>query len=112
MSNSERKTDVLVLGATGFTGRLIVKYLATHPQKEYFTLGLGARSEPKLKQLVEELGVAAKVDALVNVDVKNPASVEQAVKSTRVVINVVGPYWLYGTPVVEYVFSNPRRYLS
>jgi short subunit dehydrogenase-like uncharacterized protein len=109
MSNAERKVDVLVLGATGFTGRLIAQYLATHSQKQLFVLGLGARSEEKLKQVVDELGIANKVDEFVNVDVKDKASVERAVKRTRVVINVVGPYWHYGTPVVEYVHPGLGR---
>ena len=109
MSNADRKVDVLVLGATGFTGRLIAQYLATHKQKQLFVLGLGARSETKLKEVVAELGIADKVDEFVNVDVKDRASVERAVKRTRVVINVVGPYWHYGTPVVEYAQSRSRK---
>ena len=59
--------------------------------------------------MVEELGIADKVDEFVNVDVKDKASVERAVKRTRVVINVVGPYWHYGTPVVECVHPRSRK---
>ncbi|TEB38155.1 hypothetical protein FA13DRAFT_1657074 [Coprinellus micaceus] len=112
MSNAERKVDVLVLGATGFTGRLIAQYLATHSQKQLFVLGLGARSEEKLKQVADELGIANKVDEFVNVDVKDKASVERAVKRTRVVINVVGPYWHYGTPVVDACVRNQVHYVD
>lgn len=112
MSNSEQKLDILILGATGFTGRLISKYLATHAQKRLFVLGLGARSEGKLKQLVDELGISDKVDDLVNVNVQDKESIEQAVKRTRVVLNVVGPYWLYGTPVVDACVRNGVHYVD
>ncbi|KAI6099936.1 hypothetical protein EDD16DRAFT_1657074 [Pisolithus croceorrhizus] len=37
--------DILLLGATGYTGRLITRYLAAHPQRETFTFGIAARSE-------------------------------------------------------------------
>lgn len=100
---ADATNDVLVLGATGFVGRLITRYLCSHRQRKLFRLALAARSEEKLKKLVEEENVGEKVDELVTVDVTDPASVERAVRKARVVINAVGPYWLYGTPVVEYV---------
>jgi hypothetical protein len=104
----QAKKDILLLGATGFMGRIITKYLCTHVQKELFTVALGARSPDKLEQMVKELGVKEKVDEFVKVDVGSPESVERAVENARVVINVVGPYWTWGTPVVAYVvgFDN------
>jgi len=103
------KSDILILGATGFTGKLITSYLSTHPQRSQFSLALGARSPPKLKALVEKLNLSNSV-RLVQVDVTDQADVERAVRSTRVVINTVGPYWLWGTPVVRYVFQQFIKY--
>jgi len=94
------KTDILVLGATGFTGVLITRYLAAHPQRSHFTLAIGARSTQKLGKLVEELNLPSSVK-LVHVDVTRAHEVETAVRGSRVVINTVGPYWLWGTPVVR-----------
>ncbi|KAF5363351.1 hypothetical protein D9756_000263 [Leucocoprinus leucothites] len=95
------KTDLLVLGATGFTGRLITRYLSVHPQRSGFTFAVGARSSPKLKALLEDLNLQNDdTIGLVQVDVTKPVEIEKAVKSTRVVINTVGPYWRWGTPVV------------
>ena len=96
------KSDILVLGATGFTGALTTRYLAAHPQRQHFTLAIGARSQQKLKKLVQDLNLSSSVK-LVQVDVTNEDELEAAVKNTRVVINVVGPYWRWGTPVVRCV---------
>jgi len=96
------KTDILLLGATGFTGGLIARYLSFHPQRTQFTLAFGGRSEKKLAQVVNSLGLNDDV-GLVQVDIANEDDVERVVKSARVVINAIGPYWSHGTPTVRYV---------
>lgn len=101
------KSDILLLGATGYTGGLITRYLSAHPQRSQFTLALGARSPQKLNKLVQDLDLPESVKT-VQVDVTKPDEVDAAVKGARVVINTVGPYWLWGTPVVRYALSHPR----
>ncbi|KAF8167524.1 Saccharopine dehydrogenase-domain-containing protein [Crassisporium funariophilum] len=105
------KSDLLVLGATGFTGKLITRYLSAHPQRSQFKLAIGARSPKKLRELVEALDLPASV-GLVQVDVTNDEEVERAVRGTRVVINTVGPYWLWGTPVVRACVRNGVHYVD
>jgi short subunit dehydrogenase-like uncharacterized protein len=94
------KVDIVVFGATGFTGRLITEYLAAHPQRNSFTLGVAARSAERLNKVVSDLGLSNQDIKLVTVDVMNPKSVDAAVQHARVIINTVGPYWSWGTPVV------------
>ncbi|TFK25673.1 saccharopine dehydrogenase [Coprinopsis marcescibilis] len=106
------RTDILLLGATGFAGRLIAHYLATHPQRSYFSLGLAARSLPKLRAIVQELGAAGQDIRQVELDVTDPASLDRAIKSTRVVINTVGPFWTWGTPVVRACVKNNVHYVD
>jgi short subunit dehydrogenase-like uncharacterized protein len=95
------KTDLLVLGATGFTGRLIIRYLSHHPQRSAFTFAIGARSPTKVKTLLQDLGLQDSSIDFVQVDVTSKTQVENAVENARVVINTVGPYWRWGTLVVE-----------
>lgn len=86
----------------GFTGVLIAEYLATHPQRDQFSLILAGRSANKLASLAATLKlVEAEGVQLQVVDVEDHAAVDAAVRSARVVINVVCPYWTYGTPVVR-----------
>jgi short subunit dehydrogenase-like uncharacterized protein len=91
--------------ATGFTGRLIAKYLSTHPDSSSFDLAIGARSKSRLDALVSELGLGSAVQLHV-VDVTRPAEIEAAVKTATVVINTVGPFWTWGTPVVGSVLIS------
>jgi short subunit dehydrogenase-like uncharacterized protein len=94
--------DVLVLGATGYTGKLIVDYLYKHPQRSSpgFSLALGARSKPKLDELSKSLGLGQDVQLWV-VNIQDEGSLEQAIRQSKVVINAAGPYWTIGTPVVK-----------
>jgi len=105
------KTDVLLLGATGFTGRLVTKHLNEHRDRSSFTFALAARSKPKLEALVKEFDLNAQVP-LVFLDVTDRAQVEEAVKSARVVINTIGPYWKWGTPVVRACALNGVHYVD
>ena len=84
----------------GFTGRLIARYLYNHSQRASFTFALGVRSKAKGEALKKSLGIDDTV-GLVQVDVGDYASVETAVREVRVVINVVGPYWLWGNNIVR-----------
>jgi hypothetical protein len=117
---SDRKYDIVVLGVTGFCGRLAARYLAK-------TYGCGAsgkknddgtarpvvkwaiagRSRAKLeqvkKELAEELGMDELVDLdVIVVDTAIPATLPALVEQTRVVATTAGPYTLYGSPVCEF----------
>ncbi|TDL16442.1 hypothetical protein BD410DRAFT_622891 [Rickenella mellea] len=92
--------DILVLGATGFTGRIVTRYLHTHPNRSSFSFAIGGRSRSKLSALVDELKLDESVE-VIEFNANDDASVEVAVQRVKVVINMVGPYWLYGTPIVR-----------
>lgn len=109
---STDQTDIVVLGATGFTGKLITRYLSLHPQhtQGLFSFSIAARSQSRLHELVQDLSLPPTVNTI-RVDVTNEAEVESVVKSARVVINTVGPYWRWGTPVVRYVICPTVNFL-
>jgi len=96
--------DVLVLGSTGYTGKLIVKYLASHPERANFKLGVSARSRAKGDALLKSLSVDPSHATVFEVDTSNVSQIEAAVAASKVVINAVGPFWLYSTPVIKCVF--------
>ncbi|CAL1711640.1 unnamed protein product [Somion occarium] len=104
-------TDLLVLGATGFTGRLITEHLYSHPERSSFTLGLAGRSRTKLTQLKQSLGLDDSVK-LFEVDVTNNDQLEQVVKSAKVVINTIGPFSKWGTPVIRICALNGIHYVD
>lgn len=95
--------DILILGATGFTGGLIARYLVTHPQcaSPSFTLALGGRSRDKLEIAARWLGLNPDSESIVVVELSDYKSVESAVVQAKVVINAICPYWKFGDYVVR-----------
>ncbi|KIJ66142.1 hypothetical protein HYDPIDRAFT_110316 [Hydnomerulius pinastri MD-312] len=104
--------DILVLGATGCTGKCIARYLCTHPQRTAFTLGFAARSPSKLMKLVTELATPSDDIRTFTVDVTDQSTVVSAVRQARVVINAVGPYSLWGSPVVRACVHHGVHYVD
>ncbi len=94
--------DVVVFGATGFTGGLTAEYLAAHAP-ESTSWALAGRNPAKLESTRARLAninpACAELD-LLQADVEDPASVRELAESTKVVISTVGPYIRYGEPLV------------
>lgn len=97
---STREFDVVVYGATGYTGRLVAEYLT-----ERCAAGLACRwamagrSQSKLEAVRDEIG-APEATPLVVADAADPGSVKALAARTKVVLTTVGPYQLYGAEVV------------
>ena len=97
MSN-QKQFDVVIYGASGFTGRLVAEYMA----KQYGThanWAMAGRSAAKLADVRDEIGAPADT-ALVVADASDPESVRKMVANARCVITTVGPYQLYGSDLV------------
>lgn len=93
----QRRFDIVLFGATGFTGTLTAEYLVAHaPQGA--SLALAGRNPDRLEALARRLG-APDVELMV-ADVDDPDSIEALAASTRVVISTVGPYLIHGEPLV------------
>lgn len=99
---ARRKFDIVIFGATGFTGGLTAEYLARHAGSK-LRWALAGRSEDKLKQVRERLteinAALADLD-LIQADVNDADSMQAVAASTKVVITTVGPYIHYGEPLV------------
>ena len=92
-----REFNIIVYGATGYTGRLVAEYLAaTHGD---VTWAMAGRSAEKLTQVRDLIGAPADTP-LVIADSDDPASLAAMAASTDVVVTTVGPYQLYGTDVL------------
>ncbi|MGH3739418.1 MAG: saccharopine dehydrogenase family protein [Micromonosporaceae bacterium] len=88
----ERDYDLVLFGATGFTGSLTARYLAEHVP-DGCRWALAGRNRSKL----EQLGIDV---PLLHADVSDPDSLRAVAESARVVITTVGPYLTYGEPLV------------
>ncbi|KAJ7601182.1 Saccharopine dehydrogenase-domain-containing protein [Mycena floridula] len=102
--------DILILGATGVSGRQTALYLASHPQRALFSFGIAGRSKSKLDKLAAELNDSN--ISLFPVDVTNPEQIDGAVKQAKIIINTVGPYWTWGTPVIAACVKHNVHYVD
>jgi short subunit dehydrogenase-like uncharacterized protein len=99
---AERKYDLALFGATGFTGGLTAEYLAANAP-EGLSWALVGRNRGKLEAVRARLASAspdAPVPDLIEADAADRAALAGVAESTRVVITTVGPYALYGEPIV------------
>jgi saccharopine dehydrogenase (NAD+, L-glutamate forming) len=92
---AEREHDVVIFGATGFTGALTAEYLAANAGG--LRWALAGRNRAKLEALAQRLGVDV---PLLHADVTDERSLRSVAEAARVVITTVGPYITYGEPLV------------
>ncbi|MGA3488170.1 saccharopine dehydrogenase family protein [Micromonosporaceae bacterium DT55] len=117
MAAAERRYDIVLFGATGFTGALTAQYLAGHAPAG-LRWALAGRNRDKLTALRERLA-AAHPDRpalaelpLLSADVTDPASLREVASSARIVVTTVGPYLTYGGPLVAACAAAGTDYLD
>src|SRR3569623_1426510 len=91
-----REFDIIVYGATGFTGRLVAEYLVQTGTPRWAMAG---RSLSKLQEVPAETG-APVGRPLITANSDDPASLAAMCERATVVISTVGPYQLYGDDLV------------
>jgi short subunit dehydrogenase-like uncharacterized protein len=100
--DGSRPYDLVLFGATGFTGGLTADYLAAHGPAE-MKWALVGRSPSKLEVVAARLAAAspqAPPPEIVVADAGDSEAMRKVAESTRVVLTTVGPYVLYGGPLV------------
>lgn len=102
-----REFDIIVYGATGYTGRLVAEYLTKRVGAPIWAMA--GRSLSKLQQVRDEIGAPADTP-LVVADASDPASIDAMTKRAKVILTTVGPYQLYGDELVAACVANGTDY--
>jgi short subunit dehydrogenase-like uncharacterized protein len=97
---ASRELDVVLYGATGFVGKLTAEYLAREAPDDA-RIGLAGRSQEKLERTREGLGARAADWPLIVADSQDGRALAELAARTIMVATTVGPYRLYGMPLVE-----------
>ena len=109
---SSSKFDIVVYGATGFTGQLVAEYLAAHyAGKSDPKWAMAGRSPEKLASVRDAIGAPADT-ALIQADGSDPASLRAMIDQTNAVVSTVGPYQLYGSELVAACAASGTDYLD
>ncbi len=98
-----RRYDLVLFGATGFTGGLTARYLAANGPVE-LRWALAGRNREKLEAvragLEDVLSLRVSVPELIEADATDAEAMAKVAGSAKVVATTVGPYALYGEPLV------------
>lgn len=112
MSDAPRTYDIVLYGATGYTGRLVAEYLnAAYGVGRDVKWAMAGRSEAKLKEIRDLIGAPASLPLIV-ADSDNAASLAAMAKQAKVVISTVGPYQLYGNGLVAACAETGTDYVD
>jgi short subunit dehydrogenase-like uncharacterized protein len=106
------KFDIVVYGATGFTGQLVAEYLAEHYRGDRdLKWAMAGRSLDKLASVRDAIGAPADTPLIV-ADASDPASLKAMIDQTRSVISTVGPYLLYGSELLAACVAKGTDYFD
>jgi short subunit dehydrogenase-like uncharacterized protein len=110
--NSSSKFDIVVYGATGFTGQLVAEYLAAHyGNDKQLKWAMAGRSLEKLASVRDAIGASADTPLIV-ADASDVTSLQAMIDQTKSVISTVGPYLLYGNDLVAACAASGTDYFD
>lgn len=107
--STAREFDIVIHGASGFTGRLVAEYMAAHYGSSGPRWAMSGRNAAKLAQVRDAIGAPADTPILL-ADAADPASLADLAARAKVVLTTVGPYQLYGEALVAACASAGTDY--
>src|ERR1700712_1683361 len=109
---SANKFDIVVYGASGFTGQLVAEYLASRYAKDSeLKWAMAGRSLDTLASVRPAIGAPADTP-LIAADAGDSASLKAMIDQTRLVLTTVGPYQLYGSELVAACAASGTDYVD
>ena len=107
---ADARFDVVVFGATSITGRRVAAYLSERAGETGASWAAAGRDASKLDRVLAEEGVSAPESLVADVD--DPDSLLAMASRAKVVLNLVGPYTLYGRPVIDACVDAGAHYVD
>ena len=103
----EKKIDIVIYGATGFTGKLCVKYLSKNAKD--LNWAIAGRDRNKLSQLAIRYSLHAEILTAAGDD---EDGLDQITKRAKVIISTAGPFHRYGSSLVASCVKNQAHYVD
>ncbi|CAI9626230.1 saccharopine dehydrogenase [Alternaria burnsii] len=113
MAQQSREYELILLGATGYTGKLVAEWVTTHLPDD-LKWAVAGRNAKKLQGVVDELTKLRpnrKQPAIETCELERQ-QLEALVKKTTLIITTVGPFMHYGEPVLAACVNNGTHYLD
>ncbi|MEP6342755.1 MAG: saccharopine dehydrogenase NADP-binding domain-containing protein [Maricaulaceae bacterium] len=97
---NKRDFDLIIYGASGFTGRLVAEYLQAEYGGSDLKWAMAGRSAKKLAMVRDEMGISNDIP-IIAADATDADSLAAMAQQAKVIITTVGPYQTYGEPLVK-----------
>lgn len=109
---SETEFDVIVFGASGYTGKLVAEYMGKeYGNDESISWAIAGRNKDKLSSVKKDLNLNERV-SIIEVDSTNKDSLDSMTSSAKCILTTVGPYQLYGSSLVQSCSENGTDYVD
>ena len=102
-----KKYDLIIFGATGFTGSLICEYLSNHKDIKNINWAISGRNKEALRNISNKYSVNSIISNSFNKE-----SLNKMCAQSTLIITTVGPYDIYGEMLVEACIENQTHYLD
>lgn len=108
----DNKLDIVIFGATGFTGRYVIKEAARLAKEKEFNFGVAGRRKEALESAVKTYAPDIENVPIIIADIKNEESLKKMVEKARVLVNCCGPFIYYGEPVIKACIAAKVHYVD
>ena len=111
MGRIDKNIDVVILGASGYTGKIVYEYFLDRYKESSLVFAIAGRNIKKLEDVQSSLNDKGNTKIL-KIDTDSNEDIENLVKSTKCVLTTVGPYQLYGSKLVEACAKHGTDYVD
>lgn len=108
----ERQYDVVLYGASGFTGRQTVQYFARNTRPSDVRWAIAGRNRQALEAARDQAGETARSADILVADAQDQQAVDAIVSKTRVLLTTAGPFSLYGSRIVDACVRYKTHYVD
>ena len=112
---TSKAIDIVIFGATGFTGELTAAHLAQCKERDQLKWAIAGRSQAKLndvkKRLAQQFSQCKNLE-IITADISDYKSLKAMTSQARVLITTVGPYLNYGEAVVKACIETDTHYVD
>ncbi|KAI3418869.1 hypothetical protein GPALN_007969 [Globodera pallida] len=113
---TSERYDIVLYGASGFTGQYVLEAFVKCGEIDQISFAVAGRSEKKLQQTLKGVGDTTGKDLskipIIIADSGNEKQLAEMAKQAKVIVNVVGPYRLYGEAVVKAAVENGASHVD
>jgi short subunit dehydrogenase-like uncharacterized protein len=108
----DRQYDVVLYGASGFTGRQTVQYFSRNTRPSDLRWAIAGRNRQALEAAREQAGETARSIDILVADAQDQQAVDAIVSKTRILLTTAGPFSLYGSKIVDACVRYKTHYVD